>query len=280
MQILEADKKKYQVPETWDELTAKQYLNICHVISVDMRDEEQRLKKQKGIEINSEYSKRIVILKVLASMPWRKFAKLNKLQLASIIHLTDFVMEEVTITNQLLPKIRVGLRYYYGPEKGLVFSTFEEFAHADTQFTNYVNGKREEALGNLIAVLYRPRKRFLWIRKRLPSYNGDPRIPFNDTSVAKRGKRFTKRMKNRYKHAVLFFFAGFRSQNVIKNYAELFKQRSGTVKFGGKNYGWKSPLHEMAGNKYGSMKETSSYRWHEILTALVMEVENAERRTK
>lgn len=75
---------------------------------------------------------------------------------------------EFTCIKNIIPKIKG----FYGPADALTDCTFYEYKEAHTAFMKFVNTENDVYLHRLAAILYRPKKLFLFIRKRLPKFNG------------------------------------------------------------------------------------------------------------
>ena len=100
---------------------------------------------------------------------------------------------------------------YYGPQDGFRDMTFCEYRNAFTFFKAYSESNLESDLDQLIAVLYRPRKKFLWIRRYFPGYNGQQRIPFNSKSNPELLQGRIDRIKDfpvHVKYAIFLYFSG------------------------------------------------------------------------
>lgn len=100
---------------------------------------------------------------------------------------------------------------YYGPKDALQDITFCEYRLAHSHFVSYIASHDEQDLNNLIAVLYRPRKRFLWLRKHLRSYNGQPRISItaksNPVHLEQRARRIGK-LPLAVRYGIFLYFSG------------------------------------------------------------------------
>jgi hypothetical protein len=97
---------------------------------------------------------------------------------------------------QFLPVIKIGRKKYYGPADALTDCTFYEYRTAVYCYKIFAETKNDADLDNLIAVLYRPKKSFFWIRKHLPSFNGIIRQSItsktNPSFLSKRAKIISK----------------------------------------------------------------------------------------
>jgi hypothetical protein len=100
---------------------------------------------------------------------------------------------------------------YYGPKDALQDISFCEYRLAHSHFVSYIESHDEQDLNNLIAVLYRPRKRFLWLRKYLRSYNGQPRISItsksNPVHLEQRARRIGK-LSIAVRYGIFLYFSG------------------------------------------------------------------------
>ncbi len=100
---------------------------------------------------------------------------------------------------------------FYGPESGFSDLTFYEFRTASYYYAQYVEKKKEEDLDRLIALLYRPGKKFWFIKKRRSDCNGIRRRPIsaetNPSILEKRARRLSK-LPFPVKYTILLYCAG------------------------------------------------------------------------
>ena len=82
---------------------------------------------------------------------------------------------KLNFTRNFIPKI---CGRYYGPADAFQDLTFCEYRIAHGFFAEYARNGKPDDLNKLIAVLYRPRKRFYWLIKHFASFNGQQRQPF------------------------------------------------------------------------------------------------------
>ncbi|MCX6282397.1 MAG: hypothetical protein NTU51_10580 [Bacteroidetes bacterium] len=115
---------------------------------------------------------------------------------------------QLNTVKNFIPRV---CRWYYGPQDGFKDMTFCEYRSAFTWFKAYSDTNQESDLDQLIAILYRPRKKFLWIRKYLPGYNGQERVSFTSKSnpelIQFRLKRIV-RLPLHVKYAIFLYFSG------------------------------------------------------------------------
>ena len=111
-------------------------------------------------------------------------------------------------TRNLIPRIK----NYYGPEDVLQNCTAFEYKCALTAYKLYNDTQKEEYLDELVAVLYRKKRNFLWIKKYFYHYKSDVRRPMkHDTNplfLEKRAKKLSK-VRFEIKYGVYIIFQAF-----------------------------------------------------------------------
>jgi hypothetical protein len=111
--------------------------------------------------------------------------------------------EPAKSVRNFLPKYK-GL---YGPYDAFQNLIVLEYIHAREAFLEYSMFKEEDKLNELIAILYRPKKSFHWIRKLFSNYNGQLRIDYNENNLESRIKKVAK-WPNHIKYAIYLYFLG------------------------------------------------------------------------
>lgn len=86
---------------------------------------------------------------------------------------------KLTFTKNFIPVL---CNKYHGPKDALQDITFAEYRIAHSYYAAYLNSHSENDLNHLIAVLYRPLKRYLWLKRILPSFDGQCRVPLTAKS--------------------------------------------------------------------------------------------------
>ncbi len=88
-----------------------------------------------------------------------------------LLYLTEFVFtNELQLTDQKFPTIRIGLRKLYGPTAQLRSLTFAQFYNAETFFFLYTRTKDFKWLTHLAAVLYLPHGE-TWTKEDDPTFD-------------------------------------------------------------------------------------------------------------
>ena len=100
-----------------------------------------------------------------------------------------------------IPSFRPLFKTLYGPSDSFMNMTFGEYTDALRLFLDFHATGDMELLKLLTALFYRPKKSFHFIKKRLESYDGDIREPYNSKLLEINAKQL--------KHAPIGFVYGF-----------------------------------------------------------------------
>lgn len=99
------------------------------------------------------------------------------------------VIKQYYIDNPV-PTVKPLLSKYHGPFDQFSNMSFGEYIDGLNFFINYHHSQDVEDLYMLMAIFYRKKKPFHFIRKRLMSYNGDIRSEYNTSFTTRRAKKF------------------------------------------------------------------------------------------
>jgi len=113
------------------------------------------------------------------------------------------------LTKNLLKSFRLGFIRYYGPADAITNLKFSEYIHTETNYFNYYKHGTIEYLDKLISTIYRPKKKFHFIKHRLKNYDGDKRQVFNDFFIKQRSKKIARLSMDK-KLLILWFYEGCR----------------------------------------------------------------------
>jgi hypothetical protein len=205
------------VPESWNSLSRKQLLLIIRLFSFNLDITSYRviaLNRLACIKVtgNSHYQEEtdrwLFEIKHRRQKHWVTAGLYHQLLKAM-----NFITEAPTLTNQLIPRfsllplpLPLPLPFsYYGPDEACYNINYNELIHAQLAYTNYTNTKKLEYLNQLVAVLYRPRKKN--VNKNSPQWDGDMREPFSAYNYQRRAKLF-KLLPYRVKYAIYIFYSG------------------------------------------------------------------------
>jgi len=190
MNKVRIDSASFQLPSSWDELTREQFLFVSNLFNRRLSIIEFKVK---------------VLLHCLAIKP----ILINRIEPEDIHFLCqsfDFLIKDVSLTKNLIPVISKRFFRFYGPSDKMLHCTFGEFTRAHNRLDQYIKTKDENVLNEIIAILYRPKKSFWFIRKYLTN-NKDPRRKLHDISVKKRTVKFSTIDPN-IKYGIFLFFTG------------------------------------------------------------------------
>ena len=188
-----------QFASEMNELTTKQFLFLVHLIT-QVDNEETTIDDLKNL----------MVLYLIGVKHTGHYTKLRKdimedigENVNRIKELLDFLFEKKEVDGKEkltinlnfiknhIPTIHAG-RKLFGPSDALQNITFIEFIDAHKYFVDYIQTQDQAHLNSMIAVLYRRKRHFHFILKRLPNYNGQIRIKYNENTVDRRSYRIAK----------------------------------------------------------------------------------------
>ena len=190
MNRVKIDGKLYWLPSQWNELTKQQLLFVSQLFLAKFTIIEFRCRALFNfLRLNAKLKRRI-----------------HPEDTYYLCETLDFLTKEVTLTKNLFPFFRQCLRKYYGTADAMLNCTFGEFTRANSLLDAFVRTKDQQYLDEIVAVLYRSRKWFWFIRRHFTD-NQDPRKRFTTRTLKKRSLRFAK-LDPQVKYAVYLFFSG------------------------------------------------------------------------
>lgn len=197
IEIPDSKLKRY-IPSDLSECDAQQYMDMCELIfhyqnEAITYDELRthaayKLMKMKPSKSNN-FERDIDVL------PTDKEEKFANIYLISEL-IDDFfdidekgkkTIKQYYIHNPV-PSFKPLWKTYYGPSDSFMNMTFGEYTDALRLFHDFHATGDMELLKLITALFYRPKKSFLFIKKRLANYNGDVREPYNSHSLEARAK--------------------------------------------------------------------------------------------
>lgn len=278
---IEWHNKKFTFPESWEEMTEKQFLDYTSILGTLLFHE--------NITEQEIYARRLIALQKIMGVPVYLFQRANADEFLDLLKLLDFT-KEIDINVQLVPSVKIKTGLFkrlklVGPDKGLDTSIFDEFILADTYFVNISKQKNIDLAYHLFAILYRPVREDLKEFRNSPQWNGDVREPFNATKCKERVPMLKKYLPRKYLIAVLYFYWGFREKNLLV-YKTLFpdppkeKGNSEQTQKQKNSYGWAATRLELSGHKFGNYQQTGQENWHNIIFDMHREEEKRVKREK
>ena len=168
---------------------------------------------------------------------------------------------------------------YFGPADALQDATFCEYRLAHSYLVSYIHSHDEHELDKLIAVLYRPRKRFLWLRKKLNSFDGQERESItsktNPRLLEKRAQRIA-RLPKAVRYGIFLYFSGSEEYLVKGKPVVDGKEIDFSIIYASSDDSNDSPdigligiLYSLAETKvFGSIQETDEQNLYDIMIRL------------
>lgn len=193
-------KKGIKLPETFNQLTAKQLLRI-----ISIRESEGNLLR-----------KQLQILSVLLNMNLIKFALLSNEFKNFLLPYTEKFLSETE--NKLTKNLFFYYKGLYGVKDRMFNLRMAEFHATEINYKRIIDGD-EAAVNDLIAVLYRKPKKHYHLAE---DKDGDIREPYNGNTVAYRS-RIIANWNRHVKIAILMFYDACRQQ-IIKQHPVVFKK--------------------------------------------------------
>ena len=191
---------------------------------------------------------------------------------------------KLSFTKNFIPKI---CGKYYGPKDALQDINFCEYRIAHSYYAAYLLSHSEDDLNHLIAVLYRPEKRFLSFKKLLPSFDGQRRTVFtaksNPLFLEARVKEIAK-LPIAVRYGIFLYFSGceeFLAKGTVNVDG---KSLALSIIYGNSENSGDSPdiglvgiLYSLAETKvFGSIEETDNQNLYDIMIRLYQVVKQAK----
>lgn len=233
-----------QLPANWDELSRAQLLAIMPLLFRPLAP--VALKAQ--------------LLRVLLAIPAGLWRQLTNFQVADLLHLVRWLTEPSRLTRQRLPLLGPVYARLAGPGDWLAGVSVWEFANAENYLRSWTETQKEAALNALVAVLYRPRRAFHWLRGLSPAFTGDHRQAFNGKTVAARAARVA-RLPLAQRQAVLLYYLGCRAA-LESAYPHLF---SGDTANGKDANPWLTLIGRLPNDKFGDVEAIGKRPLHTVL---------------
>ena len=227
MTQVEIDGKTYLMPSDWNELTRKQVLFVSQLFQGQLTMVDFKLR---------------ALFDFLSVRP-KVIKRIHPEDAYFLCEILDFLFKEVSLTRNLLPVIKTGWRNCVGPSDAMMNCTFGEFTMANSLLDSFSKTREQKYLDEMVAVLYRPKKWFWFIRKAFTD-NQDSRKKFVNRSLRKRSIRMAALDYN-VKYSVFLFVSGVLNSLPVL-YPYVYEQKGET---GSEDNGWASLIISLADGK-------------------------------
>ncbi len=200
IEIPESKLKRY-IPSDLSECDAQQYMDMCELI---FHFQNEAITYDE-LRTHAAYK--------LMNMEPSKVTDQDEEKFANIYLISELIDDFFDIDEKGLktikqyyihnpvPSFKPLWKTYYGPSDSFMNMTFGEYTDALRLFHDFHATGDMEILKIITALFYRPKKSFLFIKKRLENYNGDIREPYNSHNLEARAKVL--------EHAPIGFVYGF-----------------------------------------------------------------------
>ena len=227
MNLVQIDNVRRSLPSCWNDLTRSQLLYVSRLFRGKLTWSDFKVKA----------------LREFLSIRRRTFRRIDPEDAFVLCETLDFLTGEVTLTRNVIPVIRIGLRKYYGPSDAMTNCIFGEFTLACSVLDEYQKNGSEDHLNQLVAILYRPKKIFWSIRKYFTDHQ-DPRQKFRNRSLKQRSAKIAK-VDHCLKYSVFLFFTGVLN-SLSGLYPYVYQQKDGADN---QDNGWASLIISLADGK-------------------------------
>lgn len=196
MKLIELNNKSIHVPECWNELAAKQLVEVMNYLFIRNDSDNARI---------------LHLQRVLFAMTPKQYCKLPAEDIDERLYLVEFLFQEkIDLTKNILPQyIDKNLNgendVFYGPVDECINVIGFELAFAESHMMTWFETKEDEELDKLVCMLYRPGKES-YDHERNP--DGDVRIVFNENLCYYNAKKYIRLWPKSVKLAILFWFRG------------------------------------------------------------------------
>ena len=232
------------IPQTWDDIPDKTLKKIIWLLSSLAPSRKQDI---------------LIFLALQSAKFWQLKKIRNTFRVLKVVPLSEikkhyqFLFKDIQL-KKFLPYLKIKGVKYYAPGKRLHNITIEEFAICEDLFFMYYTTNEINYIKMLAAVLYRPKKRGVKINfdTNLLQENAQK---FEDIPVQK-----LLTIAFSYKGSTLFI------QSLYKNVFRKSTQKQTASK--PQKPAFKKTILELAGGKFGNLKETNSTNVHDFLTEL------------
>jgi len=232
MILIHYERRRYLMPENFNELTGAQLIRIARMLKAGIMDE-------------------LKLLRILLNKSRIKFWCIPLDAKARMLNLFDWVFAANTLTAQLI----TSYKGYYAPKGEFDNLTLAEFHFTELFYKMIIEGN-DDALNSLIAVLYRKPKRNYDFGKDV---DGDARIEFNANLIEYNSKRIARLFSGEVKTAMMMWYDGCR-QHLTELYNEAFSSPGAQETVD--EYGMYNLIRNLSGDRFGTIKEVEKVFVH------------------
>lgn len=191
MKIITINNRRYNFPESWNELMCNQLTAVMQLLFLQKQSAERML---------------LELVKVLAGMSRYHFMRAPVEELEEFFYLLQFVLQpDFEFTKNLLP----GYQHRYGPADALSNLRMKEFTFTEDLFMRWCESERQDlmTLDELVAILYRPAPAKYDLKK---NPLGDNRCEYSQNVCQWEAKHIVNQWPLKVKLAIAHWYDGCR----------------------------------------------------------------------
>jgi len=279
MEVVKINDEFVDVPTNWQELEKDRDLFI-YVINLFFKEyTKQQIRNIAGLKMCGMKDAKIQQITDAIKTPERhdniESISLNLFvasELAKFVTTTPLIL-----TKNHFPSIGKKVKFF-APGAILKDCSVYEYALAEKSFFDFMKSNKEEHLNELVAVLYRPKRKFLFVKKRTLKYDGDVRQPFSDNLFEKRLEKI-KQIDFATKWLIFRWFTSEREQ-IIKMFPLTFPKGNKKKEKKRKNIGavWTDTI--LAMSQIGDEEKTVNTKLSIILHRIEIDNRNYQEMKK
>jgi hypothetical protein len=269
MQTITVNRIEREVPQSFEEMTSEQLLVFVRWLSKGLKGYDLRLK----------------FMQLFWKLPVKRLDKLNKWaekhenqeawehyqdcmsKVEILAKEFSFLEKNVEFLKCPLNRLGLGLRlrlfntFLYGPADEMKNLTIWEWALAEQSFMN-------NDYNRLVGILYRRKKRFLFIQKYFSGFNEDVRIKFRDSNIIESGKKIAM-SKNDIEAEKLLISIWFKNvrNNMLVKYPHVYAKAKAKAEIN-KQATWADIIIGMSGEIPGNEDKVAGVNMHTVLYRL------------
>jgi len=251
-------------PANWDEMSAKMYLKVCALLANGTNYGTMSIELLKTI-----FGFKLWFRK--APERWRTLLTLPAPEMHTILHddtILGYIQKPTGPKTMKIQSFRIGWRKYIAPPTKLTNVCCVELVAAYYAFSQYAKTQNDKELDKLISLLYRPKANSSLFASFEKRYALDKREPLNQLRWNERLKKMHK-LPKAVKIAILKQWSAH-WQAFEKQYPKIFTK---SVKSGGDDSGLMGLMYDVAGTKFGTLKETELAPASDVFTHVSREIE-------
>lgn len=266
MRIL-IDQVDHPFPQTFNEMSVEQIAVYTKEFILN-RDAIFETTKEGKIVVKNEFlfSKALCkMLFYLLPVTWHNFVKMDESWKHYLLYEEKVLafMSTDNLTELPCTKIKAGGTTYHAPKSAIILAT-EEFSYLDKTYQAYFKHQDKKFLNLFVATIFRETNFMQIFRAKMPTSNGDIRVPFNKHNLEARAKQM-ERVPFDTKLVIWFWYHCYRATLPKLHPAVFTKSNEEKVK----DSDWLSVVLSLAADgPFGNYNDVCNTQVHLVLSEL------------